>query len=305
MQLNLAYNVQSVSRMSLVSLVKLEEPEVSLDRAINNAIDLTQFKFSKSTKNIVIKPNLCYYWDYSTGHTTDPKFVGTLIDVIRSKTSPTVKIAIVESDASAMKCKYVFPMLGYEKLAKEKSVELVNLTQDKATKTSVNVNNNSHEFLVPQTIAEADVLINVPKIRYMPGVKISCALKNIYGCNPYPKKFKYHPWLDEAIVCLNKIMRPDLCLLDAIIVKGVQTLKLGLVIASTDPVALDAAASRIAGINPKSVGHIVLASKEAIGNLQFTTKGEKLDYFKNQFPERKTKHKVKEHLAKIYSRFFQ
>lgn len=305
MQLSLTHNIQSVSKMSLVSLVKLEEPEVSLDRAINNAIDLTQFKFSKSTKNIVIKPNLCYYWDYSTGHTTDPKFVGTLIDVIRSRTSPTVKINIVESDASAMKCKYAFPMLGYEKLAKQKSVELVNLTQDKAAKTSVSISNNSHEFLVPQTIAEADVLINVPKIRYMPGVKISCALKNIYGCNPYPKKFRYHPWLDEAIVCLNKIMRPDLCLLDAIIVRGVQTLKLGLVMASTDPVAFDAAASRIAGINPKSVEHIVLAWKEGIGNLRFTTRSEELDYFTNQFPKRKTKHKVKEYLAKIYSRFFE
>ena len=41
-------------------------------------------------------------------------------------------IAIVESDASAMRCKYAFSMLGYEKLAKEKNVRLVNLSEDES-----------------------------------------------------------------------------------------------------------------------------------------------------------------------------
>jgi len=289
--------------MSLVSLVKLE-PEMVLNNTIEEAVDLIQFKFSESISNIVIKPNLCYYWDYSTGLTTSPKFISAIIDFIRSKIPHTVKITIVESDASAMKCEYAFTMLGYKKMAKEKSVKLVNLTEDKATETSVDVNNSSHEFLVPQTITEADLLINAPKIKYMPGVNISCALKNIYGCNPYPKKFEYHPWLDEAIVCLNKIMKPDLCLLDGIIVKGVQAFKLGLIMASADPVAMDAAASRIAGTNPQSVKHIVLASKEGLGSLEFNNRGVELDYFRNLFPERKTKHKIKELLSRSYNKLF-
>ncbi|MCD6242827.1 DUF362 domain-containing protein [Candidatus Bathyarchaeota archaeon] len=96
------------------------------------------------------------------------------------------------------------------------------------------------EFLVPKVIKNADLRVNVPKVKYMTFTKISCALKNIFGCNPYPKKFKYHPKLDEVIVALNKIMPFDLYFLDGLIVCGSKTLKLGLIMASQDPVAMDA-----------------------------------------------------------------
>ena len=42
-------------------------------------------------------------------------------------------------------------------------------------------------------VQEADLKINVCKIKYsLESIKITCALKNVFGCNPYPKKFKYH-----------------------------------------------------------------------------------------------------------------
>lgn len=288
--------------MSLVGLVRFEQPAASLQRAIEKVLELIQFEFPKTVRHIVIKPNLCYYWDYSTGETTDPQFVSALIDTIRDKTFPSIKITVVESDASAMRCEYAFRMLGYEKMALEKSVELVNLTEAKALKVTVNVDHHSHEFNVPRIMADADLLINVPKIKYMQQVKMSCALKNVFGCNPYPKKFVYHKWLDEAIVSLNKIMKPDLCVLDGIIVSGIETLKLGLVMASTDPVALDSAAARIAGINPHSVRHIVLAQKEKIGSIDFISKGDNLLHFENLFPRKDMKYRMRGLLSTLYNR---
>lgn len=290
--------------MSLVSLVRFDEQSISLQEAIEKCLNLIHFQFSPNVEKIAIKPNMCYYWDYSTGETTDPKFVSALIDVIRKHASPNVEISVVESDASAMKCEYAFRMLGYEKMAKEKKVRLINLTNDQAENVNVNIRNETHQFSVSRTIAEADVLINVPKIKYMSQVKITCALKNIYGCNPYAQKYKYHKWLDEAIVSLNKVMRPDLCILDGIIVKGIRTLKLGLIMASTDPVAIDATASEIVGINPHSIKYIVLASKEKIGNINFILKGEPLDHFKNLFPRKNTKYRAREFISTLYSRFF-
>lgn len=290
--------------MSLVSLVGFDEQNLSLQEAIEKSLNLLDFRFSPKVQKIAIKPNLCYYWDYSTGETTDPKFVSTLIDVIRDHASPKVEISVVESDASAMRCKYAFRMLGYEKMAKEKGVKLVNLSNDQSETTSVRIKSEKHQLSIPKTIAEADMFINVPKIKYMSQVKISCALKNIYGCNPYPKKFKYHKWLDEAIVSFNKIMNPDLCLVDGIIVKGIKTLKLGLIMASTDPVAIDAVASKIAGINPNSVKYIVLASKEKIGNLSFIPKGDDLPYFKELFPRKNTKSRIRDLISTLYKRFF-
>jgi len=103
--------------MSLVSLVKTEM-ENKIKEGIKNAIELIRYKFPTNVKNIVIKPNMCYYWDYSTGQTTDPMFVAALIEILRERISSDVNISIVESDASAMKCKYVFKFLGYEKMVK-------------------------------------------------------------------------------------------------------------------------------------------------------------------------------------------
>lgn len=271
--------------MSLVSFVKVRSPD-QLKQSISYALDLINYQLPKQIRNVVIKPNMCYYWDYTTGETTHPKVVTTLIELIRNQTSSNIDISIVESDASAMKCKQAFKFLGYEKIAKEYQVNLVNLSEVEAEPVKVDVENQSFKFMIPKIIKTADLRINIPKIKYMELSKISCALKNIYGCNPYPKKFKYHPKLSETIVALNKLMRFDLSILDGLIVSGSQVSKLGLIMASRDPVAIDAAAATIMRVKPKSVKHIRLAEKEGIGKTSFTAKGMNLNYFKEKYPQK-------------------
>jgi uncharacterized protein (DUF362 family) len=56
--------------------------------------------------------------------------------------------------------------------------------------------------------------------------------------------------------------------------------------ASQDPVALDTAASKIAGVNPKTIKYLQLAQKEGLGKMAFTTKGEPLECFKAQYPKK-------------------
>ncbi|MCD6241875.1 DUF362 domain-containing protein [Candidatus Bathyarchaeota archaeon] len=272
--------------MSLVGLIECKDRNVnSIKEAVKKALELINYSFPKA-KRIVIKPNMCYYWDYSTGQTTDPNFVAALIEMFREEISPDIEISIVESDASAMKCKYVFKYLGYEKLAKKYRVNLVNLSEAESETAKVKVKDEVFEFLIPKVIKNADLRVNVPKMKYMTFTKISCALKNIFGCNPYPKKFKYHPKLDEVIVALNKIMPFDLHFLDGLIVCGSKTLKLGLIMVSQDPVAMDAAAATIMSVNPKSVDHVMLAEKEELGKSSFAVRGVDLEYFRKRFPKR-------------------
>lgn len=284
-----------VTEMSLVSLVKIEG--LNMKKAIEDALNMIDFHLAKSTKSIVIKPNMCYYWDYSTGQTTDPKFVAALIELIREKISPQT-ISIVESDASAMKCKYAFKMLGYEKLSQDYDLKLVNLSEDKTDVTEVTVGGQSFQFMIPHTILNADLKINLPKIKYtMEEIKITCALKNIYGCNPYPQKSKYHSKLGETIVALNKAMKFDLCIIDGNIVSGIQPQRIGLVMASKDPVAIDAAAARIAGVNPNTMEYLKLAAEEGLGNINFAESGIPLDYFKAKYPKKGIRKKL---LGKAY-----
>lgn len=289
--------------MSSISLTKIRnESQNSVKSAISESLDLIGYSFPNKAKSIVIKANLCYYWDYTTGQTTDPKFIAALIDLIREKTS-NANIAIVESDASAMKCKYAFRFLGYEKLSQKYNVRLINLSEDKTDVSVVTCAGHPFRFRIPQTIQNADLKINLSKIKYtMEPIKITCALKNIYGCNPYPKKYKYHVCLGESIVAINKAMKFDLCLIDGDIVSGIQPRRIGLVMASQDPVAIDSAAAEIAGLNPKAIKYLQLAKKEGLGNTAFIPKGLPLRQFKSMYPRKTINKKLMTHAFTIVTR---
>lgn len=278
--------------MSLVSLVKVQK-ETLIKKGIFDALDLIQYKLPTNIKNVVIKPNLCYYWDYTTGQTTDPKFVAAVIELLREEISPDINVSIVESDASAMKCRYAYKFLGYEKLSKSRNVTLVNLSEEKSDAIKVVCQGQSLNFMIPQIIKNADLRINLPKIKYtMRGIELTCALKNIYGCNPYPLKFRYHPQLEKVIVSLNKAMKFDLCIIDGNAVSGIAPHKLGLVMASKDPVAIDVAAAKIAGLNPQKIRYLKLASREGLGSMHFIPMGEPLNYFRSLYPKKTLKKKL-------------
>ncbi|MCW4024090.1 MAG: DUF362 domain-containing protein [Candidatus Bathyarchaeota archaeon] len=275
--------------MSLVSLVKINNvnQRLAYKQAIAEALDLIGYTFKGNIKTVVIKPNLCYYLECSTGQTTDPKFVADLIDLIREKTYPTIDISIIESDASAMRCKHVDRMLGYEQLAQEKNVKLINLSEEDATPATVSCNQKSYTFNVPKIIQNADLKIDIAKIKYtVDPVKLTCALKNIYGCNPYKKKYEYHTNLGNVIVALNKAMRFNLFLIDNNIASGVQPRRLGLTMASLDPVALDVACAQIAWLNPEKIPYFKTAEKEGVGSREFLAKGAPLEDFKALYPKK-------------------
>jgi uncharacterized protein (DUF362 family) len=279
--------------MSLVSIVKINRD--NMKGAIEESLNLLGYSFDRSLHNIVIKINTCYYWDKTTGQTTDPAFVAGLIDLLREKISPDINITLIESDASAMKCRHAFKFLGYEKLAQTHKVKLVNLSEAKGDDTSVMCGGQTYRFVVPKIIKNADLTINLPKIKYtMSGIELTCALKNIFGCNPYPQKFKYHPHLGEVIVAINKAMKFDLCLIDGNIVSGIQPCKLGLVMASQDSVAIDAAAAKIAGLNPRKIKYLRLADREGLGSLNFTPRGLPIKLFQAMYPKKTISKKLME-----------
>ena len=269
--------------MSSVSLVKKQKNE-SVNEVIEKSLELIEFHYDKNVRDVVIKPNMCYYWDYTTGHTTDPSVVEELIKLLRVKYSPDINISVVESDASAMRCKYAFKILGYEKMCTRNKVNLVNLSEVENEKQKVIVNNESYEFDVPIILKKSDLFINVPKIKYMGSIKLTCSLKNVFGCNPYYKKHIYHKKLRDTIVALNKLIKTDLCIVDGLIAFGERVKKIDLVMCSIDPVALDTVAAKIIGVNPSDVDYIKLAEDENLGKMNYVIKGDSIDYFKNVYP---------------------
>jgi uncharacterized protein (DUF362 family) len=288
-----------------VSFVHVENCALEvLKEAIKNSLNLIHFDFKMDVDKIAIKPNMCYYFHPSTGEVTDPKFIGALIDVLEENLLSEPEIFVAESDASAMKCEYAFKMVGYRKILEEKDVRLVNLAGEDHEVTDIKIGDWYLRFRIPKILRDCDLIINVPKIKYMSDTKITCALKNMYGCNAYPRKSIYHVALDEAIVGINKIIKTGLVVVDGIVVVGKSTRRLNLIMASEDPVAADAAASKLMGMNPKSVRHIALASMEGLGSLNFTSIGD-FAYFQQVFPKKGFRDSVREAAASIYLRVFQ
>jgi uncharacterized protein (DUF362 family) len=95
-----------------------------------------------------------------------------------------------------------------------------------------------------------------------------------------------------VIVALNKAMKFDLCVIDGNIVSGIQPRKIGLVMASKDPVAIDVAAAKIAGINPKTIKYLKLADREGVGHMNFILKGAPLNQFRAIYPKKTLTNKL-------------
>jgi len=270
----------------VVGLVRVRSSEDEIKNSLGKALDLIGFKPKGPVKSVDIKVNLCYYWHASTGYTTDPRVVDGIIDCVRERYGMGTRIRIVEADGTAMRTKHSFLMLGYEKLAKEKSVELFNLSQDETSQEKVCVNGREIAFQIPQSLLKSDLFINVPKLKIMRDTKITCALKNVYGCIASPRKIVYHPILNEAIVGINKILHPDLTIVDGLVALGRFPIQLGLIMVSRDPFSADWIASQIMGFNPSKIKFLKIAMKEKLGDLEgVKTSGENMITFKRIFPK--------------------
>jgi uncharacterized protein (DUF362 family) len=176
----------------LVSLVRATEVSGNLKDSISRALAEIDFTPNGSVETVVIKPNLCYYWNSSTGYTTDPRIVAGIIDYVREKYGEDIRISVAEADASAMRTKYAFPVLGYTQLAAEKKVQLVNLSEDDLVKTTVTVNKQNLTYKIPQILLKANLFINVPKLKVMKATTITCAMKNLFGANGPPINRRRH-----------------------------------------------------------------------------------------------------------------
>ena len=270
---------------NIVSLVSVKNSTADIKRAILEALKLAEFKFPKAARSVAIKPNLAYYWDAATGYTTDPRVVAAIIDIIRERCGEDVDIKVVEADASAMRTKYAFKVLGYEKLAEEKKVELFNLSKGVLDEKTVQVGKREITFKVPRLLLDSDLFIDVPKLKLMRIVKITCAMKNIFGCIGKPRKIVYHPILNETIVGINKVLKPHLTIVDGLVAAGRFPVKLNLIMASVDPFSIDWFASQIMGFNPSRVKFLKIAIKEKVGDPKgIVTRGEDVAEFAKLFP---------------------
>ena len=254
-----------------------------IKKAVYSAIDKVGYP-SKKIDSVIIKPNLCYYWDSSTGETSDKRIIAAIIDYVREKINSDAMIRIAEADATAMKTKYVFEVLGYNKLAKEKNVEILNLCNDAYKEFTLKVKDRNIIIPLPVSMIESDLVISVPKMKVPRRIPLTCSMKNLFGTIHNPIKAQYHKYLHEVIAGINKIILPDLIVVDGIVALGKYPKKLNVIITGTDSVAVDYIVAQIIGYhNPKKIGYINLSDPERYTNIR--VEGEDLKILRNEFPK--------------------
>ena len=276
-----------MAKVVLTSVKTKNFADDDIDKAVERAIDRLDFDFREDIQDVVIKPNLCYYWNYSTGETTDPRVVSAVIDYVRHRVGKDVSISVVEADASAMKTKYSFRVLGYDKLCQAKNVKLENLSEGNIVDVKVDVSGKEIVLPINEILLKADLIINVPKLKTHNFIGATCALKNMFGAISKPRKYAYHKMISDVIVGVNKIVKSHIVIVDGLIVRGSYPKKLGVILAGDDPLATDFIAAKIMGFNPKRVPYLNLAAKEQVGqikNIELIEEDVKLAEVKKRFP---------------------
>jgi uncharacterized protein (DUF362 family) len=241
--------------------VHLASSKESLAPAIKAALEATgALTRIRSESRIALKPNLTYPY-YKQGVTTSPIFIRELVKILREYTS---HIAIVESDGGygAWSADEAFAGHDLLSLGKEFGVEIVNLCKEERENISFKSGWRGYELPLPtRLLHETDLFITlpVPKIHCMTGLTLS--YKNQWGCIPDPMRLRRHYIFDDAIVAINKRLKP-LVLADGSYFLDRNgpmygtPVQMDLVIAATDAGSFDRYTSELMGFSWTRVSHL-------------------------------------------------
>ena len=142
-------------------------------------------------------------------------------------------------------------------------------------------------FYFPQSIAEADLVVSMPKMKTHHWVGVTASMKNLYGTLPgikygWPKNVLHHNGIPETVVDINASLPKTIAIVDGIdCMEGdgpiLGTLKpMGLVVIGPVPAAVDATVCRLMQLDPERVSYLHLAAGQLgpIDNHRIEQRGE-------------------------------
>jgi len=205
---------------------------------------------------------------------TDVKIVEALINLVLEE-DRNLSIKIVESDSESKFADEAFEKFGYKSLEEKMrnlgfDVSLVNLSHTPTVPVKLDGLYFKNPEL-PNVITEPRYFVSmaVAKTHYL--TFVTGTLKNLFGLLPRKDQSFYHAYINEVIVDLNRLVRPDLCIVDARVGlegwAGPKTRRLNTFILGRKPVSVDATMARVMGFKPEKIRHLVEAEKCGLGTL--------------------------------------
>jgi uncharacterized protein (DUF362 family)/Pyruvate/2-oxoacid:ferredoxin oxidoreductase delta subunit len=131
---------------------------------------------------------------------------------------------------------------------------------------------------IASCVAEADVVIGISKLKTHGMMTITGAVKNLYGVIPGLLKVEYHLKMPDLmdfarlLVDIARFVKPALSIMDGIVgMEGAgpsagQPRKIGALLLSSDPFALDVAAVDLIGLKPEKIPTIRAARERGLAS---------------------------------------
>ena len=222
---------------------------------------------------VVIKPNMAWDRTPEQAANTNPDAVA---EVVHQCTLAGAKQVIV-TDVSCHEARRCYQRSGIADAASAAGATIIFPESHKYKEIAID-GDVLTEWAVFEPFLYADKVINMPVAKHHSLTGVTLGMKNWFGALG-GKRNQLHQNINESIVDLAALMRPTLTILDAYRTlfrngpTGGNTADVKLnntIIASTDPVAVDAyAANKFFHLDVQRVKFVNLAHKRKLGNMFF------------------------------------
>jgi uncharacterized protein (DUF362 family)/Pyruvate/2-oxoacid:ferredoxin oxidoreductase delta subunit len=260
-----------------------------LQTAVKKCVDLMGgiSRFVKPGNSVLLKPNLLGARQPEKRITTDPSFVKAVAKIVLDEGG----IPIIGDSPAIESFKRVAAKTGMALIAEELGIKLVELKNP----TLVRLSNDSvfKNIEIASQALEADVVINLPKLKTHSQMLLTLGVKNLFGTVVAQRKAEWHHMAGvdrdtfaSLLLDIYRAVKPELTIMDGI--WGMEghgpangePRQLNLIMASIDPVAMDMVICHLLGVPARSFPLYRAAKARGIGETDMNNidvKGEQLD----------------------------
>jgi len=231
--------------------------------------------FVKSGQTVCLKPNIGWDAPPERGANTHPELVGHLVRLCLEAGAKSVSVF----DNTCDQWQLCYEHSGIEKAARDAGAHVVN-GKDQSLYREVEIPGGVtlKHALVHSLVLDSDILLNVPVLKHHSGTGMTAAMKNLMGV-VWDRGFYHQNNVHQIIADFLTLRKPTLNILDAyhpMVRNGprgktvADVVEMRTLLASTDCVALDAAAAKLLGLKPASVAYIEIADAMKLGTMDLT-----------------------------------
>ncbi|MFC1951733.1 DUF362 domain-containing protein [Chloroflexota bacterium] len=231
--------------------------------------------FVKEGEKILIKPNVLIGTSPEKCVCTHPsvfRAVGIILKKERVILSYGDSSGFGKSEANMKRAKL-------KQVAEELGIMLADFNKGQAVTHKEALLNK--RFVIANGVLESDGLVSLPKLKTHGLTRFTGAIKNQFGCVPGLGKSQFHVKMADPLdfakmlVDLNTLIKPRLYIMDGIMAmegngpRSGKSKKLGVLLFSNDPVAIDSIACRIINLDPEHVPTSIPGENAGLGTYHY------------------------------------